>query len=176
MKQYTIFARTDEGQLEPYGYSTDKATALGNLILSMHHTVQMLEPEKYGKEQISHVITYGTMAAKSAIKDVARVEKLPLDISNKLCKAIPDRLPDGLKMNLKNAISVVPELREAESSPNETMRNTIKYAKMLEGNEYTGARKVLTAAAMTYVVAVATALANLLRFVIVFLGNSRRSS
>lgn len=52
MKQFTIFARTDEGQLEPYGYSTDKATALGNLILSMHHTVQMLEPEKYGKEQL----------------------------------------------------------------------------------------------------------------------------
>ena len=52
----------------------------------------------------------------------------------------------------------------------------IDETKMLEGNEYTGARKVLTAAAMTYVVAVATALANLLRFVIVFLGNSRRSS
>ena len=57
MKQFTIFARTDEGQLEPYGYSTDKATALGNLILNMHHlnmhhTVQMLEPEKYGKEQL----------------------------------------------------------------------------------------------------------------------------
>ena len=52
MKQFTIFARTDEGQLEPYGYSTDKATALGNLILSMHHTVQMLEPEKYGKNQL----------------------------------------------------------------------------------------------------------------------------
>ncbi|MDO5453242.1 MAG: zinc metallopeptidase, partial [Eubacteriales bacterium] len=52
----------------------------------------------------------------------------------------------------------------------------IDETKMLEGNEYTGARKVLTAAAMTYVVAVATALANLLRFIIVFLGNSRRSS
>lgn len=52
MKQYTIFARTDGRQLEPYGYSTDKATALGNLILSMHHTVQMMEPEKYGKDQL----------------------------------------------------------------------------------------------------------------------------
>lgn len=52
MKQFTIFARTDGKQLEPYGYSTDKATALGNLILSMHHTVQMLEPEKYGKNQL----------------------------------------------------------------------------------------------------------------------------
>ena len=89
---------------------------------------------KYGQEKVAHIITYGTMATKLAIKDVARVQKLPLDISNKLCKAIPDRLPDGLKMNLKNAISVVPELREAESSPNEQMHNTIKYAKMLEGN------------------------------------------
>ena len=52
----------------------------------------------------------------------------------------------------------------------------IDETKMLEGNEYNGARKVLTAAAMTYVVAVATALANLLRFVIIFLGNNRRSS
>lgn len=52
MKQFTIFARTDEGQLEPYGYCTDKAAALGNLILSMHHTVQMLEPEKYGQGKL----------------------------------------------------------------------------------------------------------------------------
>ena len=89
---------------------------------------------KYGAEKVAHIITYGTMATKLAIKDVARVEKLPLDISNKLCKAIPDRLPDGLKMNLKNAISVVPELREAEASPDIKMRDTIKYAKMLEGN------------------------------------------
>lgn len=51
----------------------------------------------------------------------------------------------------------------------------IDETKMLEGNEYTGARKVLTAAAMTYVVAVATALANLLRFILLFLGNRRSS-
>ena len=90
--------------------------------------------EKYGQEKVAHIITYGTMATKLAIKDVARVQKLPLDISNKLCKAIPDRLPDGLKMNLPNAIQAVPELREAEASPDPTLRDTIKYAKMLEGN------------------------------------------
>ena len=73
------------------------------------------------------------MATKNSIKDVARVEKLPLDISNRLCKAIPDKLPDGLKMNLTNAIKCVPELREAEASANPQMANTIKYAKMLEG-------------------------------------------
>ena len=47
--------------------------------------------EKYGKEQISHVITYGTMAAKSAIKDVARVSNVPIPESNRLTKMIPDK-------------------------------------------------------------------------------------
>ena len=47
--------------------------------------------EKYGKEQISHVITYGTMAAKSAIKDVARVSTVPIAESNRLTKMIPDK-------------------------------------------------------------------------------------
>ncbi len=90
--------------------------------------------EKYGADKVAHIITYGTMATKLAIKDVARVEKLPLDESNRLCKAIPDRLPDGLKMNLTNAIKCVKELREAEASPDPRMRETIEYAKMLEGN------------------------------------------
>ena len=89
--------------------------------------------DKYGHDKVAHIITYGTMATKNSIKDVARVEKLPLDISNHLCKAIPDRLPDGMKMNLPNAIKAVPELREAEASPNPQLRNTIRYAKMLEG-------------------------------------------
>lgn len=89
--------------------------------------------DKYGHDKVAHIITYGTMATKNSIKDVARVEKLPLDISNRLCKAIPDKLPDGLKMNLTNAIKCVPELREAEASANPQMANTIKYAKMLEG-------------------------------------------
>ncbi len=89
--------------------------------------------DKYGHDKVAHIITYGTMATKNSIKDVARVEKLPLSVSNHLCKAIPDRLPDGLKMNLTNAIKCVPELREAEASSDTQMSNTIKYAKMLEG-------------------------------------------
>ena len=89
--------------------------------------------DKYGHENCAHIITYASMATKNSIKDVARVEKLPLDISNALCKAIPERLPDGLKMNLTNAIKCTPELREAESSADPRERNTIKYAKMLEG-------------------------------------------
>jgi DNA polymerase III subunit alpha len=89
--------------------------------------------DKYGHENCAHIITYASMATKNSIKDVARVEKLPLEKSNMLCKAIPDRLPDGLKMNLTNAIKCTPELREAEVSTDIRERNTIKYAKMLEG-------------------------------------------
>ena len=89
---------------------------------------------KYGADKVAHIITYGTMATKLALKDVARVEKLSREMSNHLCKAIPDRLPDGMKMNLSNAIKCVPELREAEVSDNPQLRETIAYAKMLEGN------------------------------------------
>ncbi len=89
--------------------------------------------DKYGHQNCAHIITYASMATKNSIKDVARVEKLPLDKSNFLCKAIPDRLPDGLKMNLTNAIKCTPELREAEASVDPREANTIKYAKMLEG-------------------------------------------
>ena len=93
--------------------------------------------DKYGHENCAHIITYATMATKNSIKDVARVEKVPIPTSNALCKAIPDRLPDvdgkTPKMNLTNAIKAVPELREAEASNDPALRNTIKYAKMLEG-------------------------------------------
>ncbi|MBR6195325.1 MAG: DNA polymerase III subunit alpha [Prevotella sp.] len=89
--------------------------------------------DKYGHENCAHIITYASMATKNSIKDVARVEKLPLAESNRLCKAIPDRLPDGMKMNLPNAIRAVPELRDAEASADPVLANTIKYAKMLEG-------------------------------------------
>ena len=90
--------------------------------------------EKYGAEKVAHIITYGTMATKMVIKDVARVQKVPLAVSDKLCKAIPDRLPNDLKMNLKNAIESVPELKDASTSPDPVLRDTMKYAQMLENN------------------------------------------
>jgi len=95
--------------------------------------------QKYGAENCAHIITYGTMATKLALKDVARVQKLPLGESVRLCKLIPDKLPEGPdgkspKLNLQNAISCIPELRAAEASPDPLMRDTIRYAKMLEGN------------------------------------------
>jgi len=94
--------------------------------------------DKYGHENCAHIITYASMATKNSIKDVARVEKVPLALSNAWCKAIPDRLKDPLtgddmKMNLPNAIKCTPELRDAEASTDPAQANTIKYAKMLEG-------------------------------------------
>ena len=96
--------------------------------------------DKYGHENCAHIITYGTMAAKNAIKDVARVEKVPLPVVNGWCKAMPDRLPDGMKSKLPNYLKndstgkpVCPELQQAEASIIPAEANTIKYAKMLEG-------------------------------------------
>lgn len=94
--------------------------------------------EKYGHEKVAHIITYGTMATKMAVKDVARVEKLSLSESDRLVKYIPDRLPEVNgkipKMNLKNCIAAIPELQDACRSENPLIADTMKYARMLEGN------------------------------------------
>lgn len=90
--------------------------------------------KKYGQERVAHIITYGTMATKSAIKDVARVQKLPLSESNRLAKLVPDRIPDKKRVTLRDAIEYVPELKNAATSPDLIMRDTLKYAQMLEGN------------------------------------------
>ena len=89
--------------------------------------------QKYGKEKVAHIITYGTMATKMAIKDVARVQKLLLAESDRLCKLVPDKIPDK-KLNLPNAIEYVPELKAAAESDNPVLRDTMRYAQMLEGN------------------------------------------
>jgi DNA polymerase III subunit alpha len=90
--------------------------------------------ERYGKEKVAHIITYGTMAAKSAIKDVARVQRLPLAESERLAKLVPDKIPDVKKVNLKSAIAFVPELKAAAESTDPILRDTMKYAQLLEGN------------------------------------------
>ncbi len=94
--------------------------------------------EKYGKERVAHIITYGTMATKSAIKDVARVQKLPLSEAERLTKLIPDRFPedkDGKapKVNIKNCVERVIELKNALNSDDRNLSDTLKYAEMLEG-------------------------------------------
>jgi len=94
--------------------------------------------EKYGKERVAHIITYGTMATKSSIKDVARVQKLPLSEAERLTKLIPDRFPedkDGKtpKINIKNCVERVIGLKEALNSEDKNLSDTLKYAGMLEG-------------------------------------------
>lgn len=94
--------------------------------------------QKYGEEKVAHIITYGTMAAKSAIKDVARVEQLPLSESDRLTKLIPKRMPQvngkELKPTLSNIYQYVPEFDAELKSQNPLIRETLKYAKELEGN------------------------------------------
>lgn len=93
--------------------------------------------QKYGEEKVAHIITYGTMAAKSAIKDVARIEQLPLSESDRLTKLIPRRMPtvDGkeLKPTLENCYKYVPEFKPELNSNNDLIVETLQYAKALEG-------------------------------------------
>ena len=93
---------------------------------------------KYGKEKVAHIVTYGTMAAKLAIKDVARVQGLSLQEADRLTKLIPERLPDDedgnpLKISIENCIKYVPELSAARNSADRNLSDTLKYAQMLEG-------------------------------------------
>ncbi len=94
--------------------------------------------EKYGADRVSHIITYGTMATKMVLKDMARVEKVPIPVANRLAGLVPDRMPEengkALKCNLKNCIKVVPELAEACEDPDPAVRNVMRLGQMLEGN------------------------------------------
>ncbi len=97
--------------------------------------------EKYGEDHISHVITFGTMKAKLAIKDVARVSRLSLDESNRLSKLIPDRpftvKEDGeekeIKPTLKNCVKYIPELKNDYENGDPLVRDVLRYALKLEG-------------------------------------------
>jgi len=86
--------------------------------------------EKYGKDKVAHIITFGSMAAKSAIRDVARVMKLPLPESDRLAKLIPE-IP---RMTLKSAYNEIRELADARNSENPLIIETLKYAEVLEGS------------------------------------------
>lgn len=94
--------------------------------------------QKYGEEKVAHIITYGTMAAKSAIKDVARVEQLPLSESDRLTKLIPPHMPvvngKELKPNLKNCYEYLPEFKAELAGNNPIIVQTLQYARQLEGN------------------------------------------
>lgn len=94
--------------------------------------------EKYGAEKVAHIITFQTMATKSAIKDVARVLEVSIPESNRLVKLIPDRLPEvngkAPKINLGNVLKYVKDFEAETHNPDPKIRDTIKYATQLEGN------------------------------------------
>ena len=102
--------------------------------------------DKYGKDHVSHVITFGTMAAKSAIRDVGRVECLPLNITDAYAKMVPGSIvtdePDPkdpskkneVKGTIKNCIKYIDDFKNALESDDELLSDTIKYASELEGN------------------------------------------
>jgi DNA polymerase-3 subunit alpha len=85
---------------------------------------------KYGHDKVAHIITFGTMAAKMAIRDVARVQKLPLADADRLAKMVPER--PGV--TLSAAYAEVPELARERNSSNKLIATTLKYAEVLEGS------------------------------------------
>ena len=86
--------------------------------------------DKYGHDKVAHIITFGSMAAKMAIRDVARVQKLPLPDADRLAKLVPER--PGV--SLTQAYSEVPELARERESSNKLISTTLKYAEVLEGS------------------------------------------
>lgn len=86
--------------------------------------------EKYGHDRVAHIITFGTMAAKMAIRDVARVQKLPLPEAIRLTKLVPDR--PGT--TLASAYEEVPELLKEKDSKEPLVAQTLKFAEVLEGS------------------------------------------
>ena len=93
--------------------------------------------QKYGYNRVAHIITYGTMASKMAIKDVARALDLPLSESNRLAKLVPDRMPevDGqpLKQNLANCLKYISEFKTELKGKNPLIKKTLEFARQLEG-------------------------------------------
>lgn len=86
--------------------------------------------QKYGLDHVAQIITFGSMAAKSAIRDVARVLELPLDQSDKLAKLVPDKPGTTLEQAYKE----VPELKNALENGSNLVKKTLKFAKELEGS------------------------------------------
>lgn len=97
--------------------------------------------KKYGETHVAHIITYGKMATKSALADVGRVQRVPLQTVNELKSYIPDRsFPDNIKdekgkspkVNLKNCYKYVPELKAQYESGSSEIRSMLNYAMQLE--------------------------------------------
>lgn len=87
--------------------------------------------DKYGKQQVAQIVTYGTMAAKMSIKDVARVLDLPLDQSNGLAKLVPDKPGISLKRVLTAPMDGDGSLRDKEGLGGDDIENIKKLREFL---------------------------------------------
>ncbi|KAB2877978.1 DNA polymerase III subunit alpha [bacterium] len=85
--------------------------------------------DKYGKDNVAQIITFGSMKARAVIRDVARALTIPLSDADRIAKLIPRKLD----ITLKEAIDEVPELKALEKNDNERMRQLIEYSQTLEG-------------------------------------------
>jgi DNA polymerase-3 subunit alpha len=85
--------------------------------------------DKYGANRVAHIVTFGTMASKMALKDIARVHKMPLPEADRYAKLIPDDAK-----SLTQAFDKVPELKEAYNSNNPLVSSTLRFAEKLEGS------------------------------------------
>ena len=98
--------------------------------------------EKYGADKVAHIVTYGTMAAKSAIKDVARVEDLSIAESNRSAKFIPsspNEMPEDSsgkkpKITVKNCLECFDNFRAELENEDPRVGETIRFAEKLEGS------------------------------------------
>jgi len=104
--------------------------------------------KKYGKEKVAHIITYGTMATKSSIADVGRVQGVPLSVVNQLKGFIPDKFDDFVdpdsgktyaaegkkapKVKLKNCFKLIPSMKEARFGDDPNVSSMLEYAEQLE--------------------------------------------
>lgn len=100
--------------------------------------------DKYGKNQVAQIITYGTMAAKMSIKDVARVMDLPLSESNALAKMVPDRPGTDLgrvltaPMTSKEAKEGQKSLEDKEGYGGEELENIKRLREIYKGDDIRG--------------------------------------
>ncbi|MCS7082608.1 MAG: DNA polymerase III subunit alpha [Bacteroidota bacterium] len=86
--------------------------------------------EKYGRNSVCQIITFGTMGARGAIRDVGRV----LGLSPKQVDAIAKLVPEGPKVSLRQALQEVPELAQMANGPDPTLRKLFQFAQVLEGS------------------------------------------
>ncbi|WP_103027372.1 DNA polymerase III subunit alpha [Salinibacter altiplanensis] len=86
--------------------------------------------EKYGQENVCQIVTFGTMGAKTAVRDVSRVLDIPLDRADEIAKMIPD----GPGVDLDQALDQNPDFRALKNADNPEVREMMQYAEVLEGS------------------------------------------